>query len=95
MLSPDHHDLGGFLLDSTQRLLVDTYPGELQAFYKRRTTAATSSKGVELPYFLKLQDSNKDVRARVIRTPKQDKETRREAGNDEQEVYICDVVEFY
>jgi hypothetical protein len=75
--------------------VVDTFPNQLKHLYKRTVSATTlrDATDCDLPYFVKLQGSNKDFVARVIRTPQEDEAVRIELGVDDP-VYICEVVDF-
>lgn len=83
------------LLRNTGAGIVDSYPEVLNHLYKRRILVTTLKSGdaiPPLPYFCKLQGSNKDIPARIVRTS--DDHDRLLELIEDRPVYISDVVDF-
>jgi len=76
--------------------VIDTYPAVFDHLYKRRITKTilSSSDEIELPYFIKLQGSEKGFAARVVHTTADHNALMKVVGNDTLPVYLCEVVDF-
>lgn len=85
---------------TNKTFIVESYPENMNHLYKRKILKTTMKKSNDddcipaLPYFCKLQGSNKDVVASVVRTRDDHSMLSETLKNDDEPVYICDVVDF-